>query len=188
MPLSITSWIFDIPNWLLDILQVTFDDEVSSSLTWASCWLPLVFILIYAWLNCKINKSETIVHIVAWFTIIFKWIALKFSPFFFSFILKTPDIFFTSFDDAISFYIWVEPCEISKKSWKLLFSFFFLLFETALKLVAKCKKNVIEVITTCVKNFYLFTDFLLLVWFFAWGFLSSAISCLKFKTCLTKYF
>ena len=44
MPLSTTSRIFDISNWLFDILQVTFDDDVNSSSTWASAWLPLVWI------------------------------------------------------------------------------------------------------------------------------------------------
>ena len=44
MPLSTTSRIFDISNWFLDILQVTFDDDVSSSFTRASSWLPSVCI------------------------------------------------------------------------------------------------------------------------------------------------
>ena len=44
MLLSTTFRIFDISNWLLNILQVTFDDDVSYSFTWASGWLPLVCI------------------------------------------------------------------------------------------------------------------------------------------------
>ena len=35
--------------------------------------------------------------------------------------------------------IWVKPCKISNKYWKLLISFFFWLCETALRLVAKSK-------------------------------------------------
>ena len=50
MPLSTTYRVFDIFNWQLDILQVTFNDDVSSPLTGAMGWFPLVFIFIYAWL------------------------------------------------------------------------------------------------------------------------------------------
>ena len=58
----------------------------------------LVSISFYFWSTLdsirKIYKFETVIHIIVWFTITFKWVALKFSLFFNSFILKTPDNFF----------------------------------------------------------------------------------------------
>ena len=61
----------------------------------------LASISLYLWFTLdsirNINKFETIINIIASFSIIFKWIALNFSPFFDYFILEILAIFLPVF-------------------------------------------------------------------------------------------
>ena len=113
MPLSTISRVFDISNWLLDLLQVTFNDDVSSPLTWASGWLPSVFIFDLRLTLCvKLTNLKRLSTLLSDSLSYLNELLSNFLNFLILLFWRLLTLFLTSFCDTISFYF-----EIFRKSW-----------------------------------------------------------------------